>query len=86
MQESKVKKKSSQPDLLRAAVLHASVLNGVQGKRLGQSYGFDVIKFKTSSIEEDEEKEEIDKTVKVLESVAGPVDAIDCRPLWDRPK
>ena len=42
----------------------------MQGKRLGQSYGFDVIKLKSSIIEE------LSGTVKVLESVAGPVDAI----------
>ena len=54
----------------RVAVLHDSVLNGVQGKRLGQSDGIDVIKFLTSTIEE------IDETVKMLDYVAEPVDAI----------
>ena len=31
-------------DLPLGAILHDSVLNGVQEKRLGRSYGFDVIK------------------------------------------
>ena len=48
------------------AILHDSVLNGVQGKRLGRSYGFDVFKQRT-------ENTDIDKS---LESVDGPVKAI----------
>ena len=36
-----------QSDLPLVAILHDSVLNGVQGKRLGRSYGFEVIKQKT---------------------------------------
>ena len=49
------------------AILHDSVLNGVQGKRLGRSYGFDVFKQRT------EKTDDIDKS---LESVDGPVKAI----------
>ena len=49
------------------AILHDSVLNGVQGKRLGRSYGFDVFKQRT------EKTDDIDKS---LESVEGPVKAI----------
>ena len=52
----------SQSDLPRVAIMHDSVLNGVQGKRLGQSYGFDAIKRKSSTIEE------LSETAKVLES------------------
>ena len=49
------------------AILHDSVLNGVKGKRLGRSYGFDVFKQRT------EKTDDIDKS---LESVDGPVKAI----------
>jgi len=42
--ESKETKRLS--DLPLVAILHDSVLNGVQGKRLGISYGFDVFKQK----------------------------------------
>ena len=62
--------KSSQPDVPRVVVLHDSVHDNNQGKRLGQSHGLDVIKLKTSTIED------INKTVNVLDYVAGPVDAI----------
>ena len=63
--ESKETKR--QPDLPLVAILHDSVLNGVQGKRLGRSYGFDVFKQRT------EKTDDIDKS---LESVDGPVKAI----------
>ena len=63
--ESKETKRQS--DLPLVAILHDSVLNGVQGKRLGRSYGFDVFKQRT------EKTDDIDKS---LESVDGPVKAI----------
>ena len=63
--ESKETKR--QPDLPLVAILHDSVLNGVQGKRLGRSYGFDVFK------QRNEKTDDIDKS---LESVDGPVKAI----------
>jgi len=63
--ESKETKRQS--DLPLVAILHDSVLNGVQGKRLGRSYGFDVFKQRT---------EKTDDTDKSLESVDGPVKAI----------
>ena len=63
----KPKETKRQSDLPLVAVLHDSVLNGVHGKRLGRSYGFDVIKQKT---------ENTNKTVKSLESVAGSVKVI----------
>ena len=60
-------KKQRQSDLPLVAILHDSVLNGVQGKRLGRSCGFDVFKQRT------EKTDDIDKS---LESVDGPVKAI----------
>ena len=66
--------KPKQSDLSLVAILQDSVLNGVQGKRLGRSYGFEVI------------KQNIDKTVKSLESVAGSVKAtvVHCSTLRDQ--
>ena len=59
----KNQKKQRQLDLPLVAILHDAVLNGVQGKRLGQSYGFDVIKQKT------EKTDDINQSVKSLESI-----------------
>ena len=63
--ESKETKRQS--DMPLVAILHDSVLNGVQGKRLGRSYALDVFKQRT------EKTDDIDKS---LESVDGPVKAI----------
>ena len=63
--ESKETKRQS--DLPLVAILHDSVLNGVQGKRLGRSYALDVFKQRT------EKTDDIDKS---LDSVDGPVKAI----------
>ena len=59
----KPKETKRQADLPLVAVLYDSVLNGVQGKRLGRSYGF-------------EKNYNIEETVKSLESVAGSVKTI----------
>ena len=63
--ESKETKRQSGLPLVD--ILHDSVLNGVQGKRLGWSYGFDVFKQRI------EKTDDIDKS---LESIDGPVKAI----------
>ena len=62
--ESKETKRQSDRPLV--AILHDFVLNGMQGKRLGRSCGFDVFKQRT---------EKTDDINKSLESVDGPVKA-----------
>ena len=58
--ESKETKRQS--DLPVVAILHDSVLNGVQGKRLGRSYGFDVFKQRTGKTDDiDTSLESIEK-------------------------
>ena len=42
----KPKETKRQSDLPLVAILHDSVLNGVQGKRLGRSHGFEMIRQK----------------------------------------